>query len=186
MQVGLLLAAGSGSRMGRAKALVEIDGQRLVDRAVDSFHSAGINEVFVVLGAWVGEVPGAHVLVNNEWMEGMGSSLRTGLTALTANPEYDSVLISLVDIPGLFAPALAKVAASPSRIAMGEFDGRPGHPVKIGREHWPAVIESAQGDVGARNFLRGRTDISHIALGDIAIGSDLDTLRDLEEFLRNI
>ena len=79
MQVGLILAAGSGSRMGRPKATLEIDGERLVDRAVSIFHEAGIKNVYVVLGAWQGFVPGATVVVNTNWETGMGSSLVAGL-----------------------------------------------------------------------------------------------------------
>jgi nicotine blue oxidoreductase len=68
---------------------------------------------------------------------------------------------------------------------MGEFEGRAGHPVKIGREHWQAVIESARGDIGARNFLKGRSDIRYIPLADLATGNDLDTPEDLASFLKN-
>ena len=179
MLVGLILAAGSGSRMGGAKAILEIDGVRLVDSAVSKFHAAGINDVYVVLGAWVGEVAGAQILVNSEWAEGMGSSLRTGLHALSEIPAIDCALISLVDLPGMTAAALALVAQSPDSLAMGEFEGKPSHPVKIGRDHWSQVIEVAKGDVGARNYLKGRTDIDCIPLDDIANGKDIDTQEDL-------
>ena len=74
MHVGIILAAGSGSRMGGPKATIEIAGQRLVDRAVSVFHDGGIKDVYVVLGAWQGDVPGAQVLINPDWQTGMGSS----------------------------------------------------------------------------------------------------------------
>lgn len=179
MLVGLILAAGSGSRMGGPKATLEIDGVRLVDSAVKKFHEAGINDIYVVLGAWVGQVPGAQILINSEWEEGMGSSLRTGLHALAEMPGIDCALISLVDLPGLTAAALALVAQSPASLAMGEFEGRPSHPVKIGREHWSQVIEVAKGDAGARNYLKGRSDIDYIPLDEIADGKDVDTQEDL-------
>jgi len=185
MLVGLLLAAGSGSRMGGPKAIVEINGERLVDRAVNRFHEAGISTVYVVLGAWIGEVPGAHIVINEQWAEGMGSSLRAGLSALAENEEYESVLISLVDLPGLTSQALQEVALAQSSIAMGEFNGRAGHPVKIGREYWSEIQESAKGDVGARNFLRGRSDILYIPLAQFATGNDLDTKEDLAQYLEN-
>jgi len=179
MLVGLILAAGSGSRMGGPKATLEIDEVRLVDSAVSKFQEAGINDVYVVLGAWVGQVPGAQILINNEWEEGMGSSLRTGLHALAEMPGIDCALISLVDLPGLTAAALALVAQSPASLAMGDFEGRPSHPVKIGREHWSQVIEVAKGDAGARNYLQGRSDIDYIPLDEIADGKDVDTQEDL-------
>jgi nicotine blue oxidoreductase len=179
MLVGLILAAGSGSRMGGPKAILEIGGIRLVDSAVSKFHTAGINEIYVVLGAWVGQVPGAQILINNEWEEGMGSSLRIGLNAFSEMPEIDCALISLVDLPGMTSAALTLVAQSPASLAMGEFEGRPSHPVKMGREHWSQVIEVAKGDAGARNYLKGRSDIDYIPLDEIAHGKDIDTQEDL-------
>ncbi len=182
MQVGLILAGGSGSRMGQPKAALVIDGQRLIDRAIENFHGAGIKEVFVVLGAWQGDVPGAHIIINDQWEEGMGSSLRAGLRTLLANPKYLDVVISLVDLPGMTAAAIQAISESPSEIAMGTFSGKSGHPVKFARQHWPAIIESATGDIGARNFLKGRSDISHIELSSIAGGDDVDTPEDLDSF----
>ena len=179
MLVGLILAAGSGSRMGGPKAILEIGGVRLIDSAVSKFHAAGINDVYVVLGAWVGDVPGAQILINSEWEEGMGSSLRTGLHALAELSEVEAALISLVDLPGLTDAALALVAQSPASLAMGQFGGRSSHPVKIGREHWSQVIEEAKGDAGARNYLKGRSDIEYIPLDEIADGKDIDTQEDL-------
>src|SRR5262249_17823635 len=89
---GLVLAAGEGRRCGGPKAPVAVDGTRLVDRAVDLLRTAGCDPVVVILGAWVGDVPGATVVVNESWPEGMGSSLRTGLAACEPLP-VDRVLV---------------------------------------------------------------------------------------------
>jgi len=182
MLVGLILAAGSGSRMGQPKAIVEVAGERLIDRAISNFHHAGIKEVYVVLGAWVGELPGVKVIVNPDWAEGMGSSLRAGLTALMADESITEVVVSLVDLPGMTPAALAALASSPAELAMGSYGGKSGHPVKFARTHWPAIIESAVGDQGARDYLKGRSDITLIALDGLATDGDLDTPEDLEEF----
>ena len=102
---GLVLAAGSGTRYGQPKAPVVIDGERLVDRAARLLREAGCDPVVVVLGAWVGDVPDAEVALNADWAEGMGSSLRVGLTALEKRAEVDRAVITLVDLPGLTAEA---------------------------------------------------------------------------------
>jgi nicotine blue oxidoreductase len=182
MQVGLILAAGSGSRMGRPKATIEINGERLVDRAVSIFHEAGIKNVYVVLGAWQGSVPEAHVLFNPEWKSGMGSSLVTGLKSISENPENTDVVISLVDLPGMTAAAIRKISEASQEIAVGQFGGKSGHPVKFARNHWQSIIESADGDIGARNYLKWRDDVFFIELGDLAIGTDIDTQADLDSF----
>jgi choline kinase len=64
---GLLLAAGEGRRLGRPKALVEVDGVRLVDRAVRMLRDAGCTPIVVVSGAAPVEVAGAVVVHNTDW-----------------------------------------------------------------------------------------------------------------------
>ena len=81
---GLLLAAGAGRRMGVPKALV---GTWLVD-AVKTLRDGGCGRVTVVLGASADEARpllqeyDVQVVVAEDWDEGMGASLRTGLAAL--------------------------------------------------------------------------------------------------------
>ncbi|MCG5440355.1 NTP transferase domain-containing protein, partial [Micromonospora foliorum] len=57
MTAGLLLAAGAGRRFGRPKALVELDGEPLVRRAIRLLGDGGCAPVHVVLGAGADEVP---------------------------------------------------------------------------------------------------------------------------------
>ena len=174
---GVVLAAGEGRRFGGPKAPYDHEGERLVDRAVRICRAAGCDPVLVVLGAWIGEVPDAVTVVNRDWGEGMGSSLRAGLAAAMADPDIERVLVTLVDLPGMTEEALRRVAQSPSSIAQGAFAGVPGHPVLLGREHWEQVRRSAIGDRGAREFLRAHTDeIDHVEIGDVATGDDLDVM----------
>ncbi len=174
---GLVLAAGSGSRFGEPKAPVVVDGERLVDHAVRCLREGGCDPVVVVLGAWVGDVPHADVIVNAEWQGGMGSSLRAGLHALEDN-DVDAVLVTLVDLPGLTPQAVARIVNTDDEIVVATYSGERGHPVRLARKHWPDVIAVAAGDAGARGFLAGRTDITLVEVGDIADGADLDTQSD--------
>lgn len=171
---GLVLAAGAGTRFGGPKAPVVVDGERLVDRAVRVLTEAGCAPVLVVLGAWRGDVPGATVVGNDDWASGMGSSLRVGLAACADLPEVDDVVVTLVDLPGLSAEAVRRVRTAPAGIAQAAYAGERGHPVRFPRMHWAAVAQAAQGDAGARGFLRGRTDVTLVEVGDVADGADLD------------
>ena len=171
---GLVLAAGAGVRFGGPKAPVEVDGERLVDRAVGVLREGGCDPILVVLGAWNGEVPGAQVIENPDWSEGMASSLRAGLAALEGEPGIDAAVVTLVDLPGLTSAAVARVAAGPG-IAIATYDGARGHPVRLPRAHWAGVRGAAVGDTGARDYLRGRTDIALVEVGDVASGDDMDT-----------
>lgn len=171
---GVVLAAGAGTRFGGPKAPVEHQGERLVDRSVRTLRQAGCDPIYVVLGAWQGDVDGAHVIVNHGWQEGMGSSLRAALTQVAETTQADHALITLVDLPGLTTDAVKRVMQAPEGTVVATYDGERGHPVRIPRRHFRELIESVTGDVGARDFLNGRSDITFIEVGDVASGIDLD------------
>lgn len=174
---GLVLAAGAGTRYGQPKAPVVVDGERLVDRAVRMLSEGGCDPVIVVLGAWVGAVDGADIVVNDEWPEGMGSSLRSGLQAVSGRDDVESVIVTLVDLPGLTADAVRRIAEVPAEAAVVQatYAGERGHPVRIARTLWPQAIGVARGDEGARRLLRGRDDVVLVEVGDVARGYDVDT-----------
>lgn len=171
---GVVLAAGEGKRFGGPKAPYVYNGERLVDRSVRLLREAGCDPVFVILGAWEGSVDDAVVIVNHGWEEGMGSSLRIGLKWVNATTQAEHALITLVDLPGLTTEAVRRIAQAPAGIAVATFDGERGHPVRISREHFRALIDSVAGDSGARDFLESRDDVAFIDLTDIADGVDLD------------
>lgn len=176
---GLILAAGSGSRFGQPKAPVVVDGERLVDRAVRVLSEAGCEPIVVVLGAWVGHVEGADIVVNDTWPEGMGSSLRTGLTHLRDATDAERAVITLVDLPGVTRSAVERLLASSvsAPAVQCTYNGERGHPVCLARELWDEAIEVAQGDEGARRLMRGRDDLVLVEVGDVADGADLDVPR---------
>jgi CTP:molybdopterin cytidylyltransferase MocA len=172
---GLILAAGEGKRFGGPKAPYVHNGERLVDRAVSVLADAGCNPVFVVLGAWIGEVPGATVLENENWSTGMGSSLQVGLSHLNSEPGIDEVVVSLVDLPGLTSAAVSRIVETPGDIVVGTYDAKRGHPVKFSSATWPELIASATGDQGARAYIADHPDqIVLVEVGDVATGEDMD------------
>jgi len=191
--VGLVLAAGAGRRMGGPKALVRLTdgGPTLVESAVARVVEGGCDTVVVVVGA-AGEavtalVDGAEVVLAQDWDEGMGASLRAGLTHLERG-EGDVALVTLVDLPDVTAEVVERVvtvalADGPAALVRAAYGGVPGHPVAIGREHWAAVITSAHGDRGARDHLRA-TPHRLVECGDLATGRDLDTASDLDDLRR--
>ena len=63
---------------------------------------------------------------------------------------------------------------------MATYHGRRGHPVLLGRLHWPEVIRLAVRDAGARAFLRAHADlVTEVSCEDIASPEDIDTPDDL-------
>ncbi len=178
---GLLLAAGAGTRMGRPKALlVHDDGTPWVARAVAALRDGGCDQVTVVLGAGADEARAllprdVSVVVADDWAEGMSASLRAGLSALE-DAGVDAALVSLVDLPDVDDAVVRRVlAAGADRAALirTTYDGRPGHPVVLGREHWFGVRAAAVGDLGARAYLANPA-LVEVECGDLATGKDVD------------
>ena len=164
------------------KALVPYDGRLLVQRAADTLREAGIARRVIVLGAQAEKVraaarlAGSEIVLNTSWESGMGSSLRAGLRFLAGTPA-EAVVVLLVDMPGVTPEAVRRVAAAaaPDALAMGGYGPRRGHPVLLGRAHWPGVIEAATGDRGARDYLRANAALLQIIpVDDVADDEDLD------------
>lgn len=173
--LGFVLAAGAGVRFGGPKAPYVYKGERLVDRAVSILRSGGCDQVFVVLGAWVGDVPDADaVLVNHEWEEGISTSLKVALEHALKLPA-ERICITLVDLPGLNSRAIEKVLASQGELVQATYRNEPTHPVVIGRAHWRNLLDSLSGHTGASNYLKAHADVvEKIAIDDVAVGDDLD------------
>ncbi|WP_449065090.1 nucleotidyltransferase family protein [Planomonospora algeriensis] len=179
---GLLLAAGSGSRLGRPKALVEFGGERLVDRGIRTLRDGGCHPVVVVLGAATAQVRGAVAVRNPGWRSGMGSSLRTGLQVLP--PDAGHVVVALVDQPLIGAAVvgrLVRAGLDGAPIAVATYGGARRNPVLIAREHFAEVARLAEGDVGARPFLRAHPGlVVEVPCDDLGDPADIDTPADLE------
>jgi CTP:molybdopterin cytidylyltransferase MocA len=182
---GLLLAAGSGRRFGGPKALVEIDGEPLLVRALRTLTESGCAPVRVVLGAGADAaralLPDPAIAVYAEdWATGLGASLRTGLDALRGSGA-DAVLVHLVDLPWVRPEVLSRVAESAAAdvVARAGYGGEPGHPVLLGRRWWAEVAETVRGDRGARDWLAGRQDLRLVECGDLGSGKDIDAPADL-------
>lgn len=173
---GVVLAAGAGRRFGRPKAEVRFQGERLVDRAVRLLRDGGCTRVVVVSGAVPLQVGKATVVHNREWASGMGSSLTTGLRAV----HEDVAVVVPVDMPWLGPGAVHRLLDSGARLAMATYAGRPGHPVLLGSEHFPAVTASAVGDIGARKFLAANSAlVQYVPCDDTGSPDDVDTPPDL-------
>ncbi len=184
---GLLLAAGAGRRFGGPKALVELKGEPLVRRALQTLTAAGCTPIRVVVGAAAAEVrallpdPSSAVFAE-DWQTGMGASLRAGLAALAETPDAPvAALVHLVDLPWVGPEILTRVAAeaTPEAVARASYNGVPGHPVLLGRDWWPEIAATAQGDRGARDWLATRTDLRLIECADLGSGRDVDRPTDL-------
>ena len=181
--LGVVLAAGSGTRMGAPKATLEIGGERLLDRAVVALRNGGCDDVAAVVPVGVTAPPGVVTVENPDAASGMRSSL---VAALTVAPGYDALAVTLVDTPGVGPTAVAAAVgawrSAPGRVVVAAYGGRRGHPTVMAVQRWTVAVDLAGPDEGARAYLQAHAaDVVEVAVdGD---PTDLDTPADLARWL---
>ena len=187
----IVLAAGSGSRMGLPKALLRLRaGTPLLEHHVLTMVQAqgpeDPFEIIVVLGASASLarplVPSiARVVENSEFSTGMGSSLQTGLRAVSDDAE--AAIVTLVDLPDTPVDAYRRLRerASPEVLARCTWNRVHGHPVMFGRDLFQRAITACHGDIGAKDLFRELSaQILDIECGDLLASgitgnNDVDT-----------
>lgn len=199
--VGIILAAGQGKRMGGPKALMpHPDGGTYLQRACRVLHQAGVRHIVIVLGADAQRVSNAlaaapcglssqgnvDVVVNHEWDKGMSSSLKTGLEyGNTLGADVRAALIHLVDLPDVSPQVITQVVdaavITTTTLCRASYQGRPGHPVVLGRDHWQEITNTVTGDAGARHYFATHPP-SLVEVGHLATGADVDTPQQRETF----
>ncbi|AFR48385.1 nucleotidyltransferase family protein [Gordonia sp. KTR9] len=174
--LGAVLAAGAGTRYGMPKILAD-DGEWL-ECAVAALRDGGCAEVAVAMGAAVVEPPaGAEALIVEDWADGVGASVSAALRWAIARPAAAGLAVHVVDTPDTGPEVTRRVldAASGDRgvLARAVFDGRPGHPVYIGADHFASALRVIGGDVGAQVYLRSQA-VTPVECGDLSTGEDID------------
>jgi CTP:molybdopterin cytidylyltransferase MocA len=176
--VGLVLAAGSGSRLGQPKADVLLGGVRLLDRAVATLRAGGCDEVLAVVRSDTLPAENIQLVVNPDADGGMSTSLRAGLAALPA--QADAAVITLVDLPGV-SPAEVRSMIGWYRkgtsIVAARRAGLRSHPVLVSRRWFADLADSAHDDQGGRAFFAAHWE--RMEYLDCSAISDIDTPADL-------
>ncbi|WP_042214055.1 nucleotidyltransferase family protein [Demequina mangrovi] len=180
--VGVVLAAGAGSRFGAPKALARDDDGAWLPRACDLLAGAGCGTVLAVLGAEAEEArhllpKGAHAIIATRWSEGIGESLHVALTA-AQSVHAEAVLVTLVDLPTLQPEAVERVAerwTGDQKVLARAVDGEtPGHPVLIGGAHLRPLLATVGGTRGASHYLDAHR-AEPVDCTGLGVAADVDT-----------
>ena len=193
---GVVLAAGSSTRMGKPKLTLPLGDRRILSHVLDAAIAAPLDEVVVVLGpdaedvrAALGDVPAAVRFVTNpDHLRGQSTSLRAGLGA--CDPSSVAAVILLGDQPGVAPGAIESVVEAFSAgggdpghdVVQASYGGRPAHPTVLARAVWGDVVRD--GDEGARAWISEHPD----RLTLVEVGGrppvDVDTPEEYEQLLR--
>jgi len=186
----ILLAAGSSSRLGRPKQLLNYQDKTLIQHSIEAAqHSAadalvvvlGCNSELIQRGIESKEVP---VLVHSNWEEGMSSSMQCGLRYLLEASQVDQVLLMLCDQPYVSQELLDQLMngkkASGKGIVACSYAGTVGVPALFDQSYFPDLLD-LKGTEGAKKVI-----LNHQAdtfLIDFPLGAiDLDTEEDIRKF----
>lgn len=182
MIAGVVLAAGSGTRLGAPKADLVVGGERLIDRAVRALADGGCEPVYAVVRD-ESRATDAITVINQDAESGMRSSL---VLAIAVAADAEAIAVHLVDLPGIGADAVCAVigAWTPGRIAVGRIGERRVHPIVMAPPQWQDAVNVAGADEGARRYLAAHPQL--ITEVDVAgSAEDLDTPEDLARWEGN-
>jgi molybdenum cofactor cytidylyltransferase len=188
----ILLAAGKAERMGKAKQLLSLGEQRLVEASLYNLLASHVTEIIVVLGFAAEEIrpfvegkERVRVIVNNHFHEGMSTSIRAGVQAL--DPSAKGILIALADQP--FIPSqvidqlIERFAAGEKGIVLPVYEGKQGHPVILDRKKYEPELLSLRGDVGGKEIVRKHPeDCLQVAVASKGVLIDIDGPEDYQKF----
>ena len=193
----LILAAGESKRLGRAKQLLDWDGETLLQRSISTAQQFLSNQhltckIYLVLGARYDEllqhIPDNDTIIchNERWFTGIGSSIQCGMEAITANGKTDSVLIMLCDQPFITNMHLQNLVERFSTLGKGivatNYSGINGVPAIFGKKYFAELLV-LQGEQGAKRLIEKHTsDVESVAFESATI--DIDTPEDYDNAIQ--
>jgi len=183
----VILAAGTSSRMGEAKQLLRLGEATVLNQVVNNVCGSSVDEIVIVLGHQAETIKQSiateslKVVVNESYRQGMGTSLRAGLSALPS--EVDAALIVLADQPfvrsATFDQIIDHYQQSNAQIVIPVYKGFRGNPVLLDRSVFPEVM-ALTGDIGCRAIFGNHPEgIAKVPVEDIGILLDLDSKDDV-------
>jgi CTP:molybdopterin cytidylyltransferase MocA len=186
----VVLAAGSSTRMGQPKALLDLDGRPVIARLVETLQSVdGMGNILIVTGHAPGRIhialDGSDVtFVHNMAYEsgGMLSSVQVG--AKTIADSCDAFFLCLLDQPLVLRRTLETLAkawqSTRMAIVLPAHDGKRGHPILIASRCAHEIV-SLPPDSTLRDFVaQHRNETEVIEVNDPGVRSDLDTPADYQ------
>jgi molybdenum cofactor cytidylyltransferase len=183
----VILAAGASKRLGFDKLTLKINGESVLRKAVASFISAGLGNIFIVTSIQSQnirkELIGCAVefVENRDCALGMSTSVRASLPCIT---DEEGVFFHLGDKPFLGKEMIYRMVdiyrENGKKIIVPVFNGEKGHPVLMDVGLYSEEIKSLEGDKGLREIIEKHTEDVIFIKGNEGVLLDIDTIEDIE------
>jgi molybdenum cofactor cytidylyltransferase len=185
----IVLAAGMSARMGSTKQLLRMGDKTLLETAIENLRKSQVGEIILVLGFSAEtirqQVPldNLRVVINASYREGMGTSLRMGISNVDARAQ--AALVVLADQPFVQPETIDHLIAQyhelKPQVAIPVYQGFRGNPVLLDRSVFPELM-GLTGDIGCRAIFGTHTEnILKVPVDDVGILLDVDTKSDFEK-----
>lgn len=183
----VVLAAGASMRMGSPKQLLPYKGKTLLQHVVDTARAAEVSLVVTVLGAnaeTILQQSGAGInpyVVNENWQEGMASSIQSGLKkVLELLPGLEAVVFLVGDQPFLSSTVIDELFVlmenTGAPIVACKYGSVVGVPALFHKTTFSALME-LKGAEGAKQLIKEGG--AKVMLLDFPQGAiDIDTQED--------
>lgn len=188
----VILAAGGSTRMGTPKQLLPYQGYSLLRHTVEAAVASVCRPIIVVLGAYaqliqpeISQLP-IQVVENLQWAEGMNTSIRIGIEALSApKNNVQAVVVALCDQPFISYKIINQLVEAyhltGKTIIASEYAGTFGVPALFSRSFF-SKLTTLRGGEGAKQVIKKYTqEVFGVSFPKGAI--DIDTPIDYKQFL---
>ena len=191
---GVILAAGEARRFGAQKLLAPLHDRPILQHVIDAANASCLEDVVLVVGAnpealLAGlDLGRARAIRNPDPARGLASSLHAGLIAL--DERLHGALVLLGDVPGVTTALIDELVArgreTRASAVVSVWRGRRSPPAVLHKRLWPAAF-ALHGDIGMRDVLAGRDDVSEVEVTP-ALGAldDVDTREDHDHLARSV
>jgi molybdenum cofactor cytidylyltransferase len=188
----IIVAAGSSSRLGRAKQLLPFNGKSLLEHTVETALQTNKGPVLCVLGANAEPIRNVlsrlpvTLLINESWEEGMGASIRCGVKGLLKLfPDIKGAILLVSDQPFISSSLLNQLIAthesSGKQIVASHYNNTVGVPVLFSNEIFPELLV-LEGQQGGKKILFSNND--RLTSVDFQKGNiDIDTVADYDRLI---
>jgi molybdenum cofactor cytidylyltransferase len=187
MTSAIVLAAGKSERMGRPKALLPFRDRTFLENILDVISHSAIDHTIVVVGHHRREIeesfPGANLVFNPNYEQGMITSLQTGIRALP--PHSVGAFLFLVDHPRMDIPTIEAMIPRVAKncILQPTYQGHRGHPVFLGAEILAEILQLPASQGANVVVRRDPRRIIEIPVSNPGIVADIDTPEDYNKLL---
>jgi len=189
MIVGIILSAGESKRMGTPKQLLPWGNTTVLQHVVDVAAASRLETIRLILGYRAEEIAGritvpakAGIAINQDFREGMGSSVKCGIK--NSPPDAEAFMVLLGDQPFIDTKVIdtliASYRAGRQGITIPVHNGRRGHPVIFDSQYREELLSIS--DQGAREIVKKHTEnIFEVRMDSPNVLNDIDTPQDYQE-----